>query len=337
MKITFFPALSLTLTLLAGRTHGQQCKTQHTTCLDCVSDAACGSWYNVGGGGSCYNRCIIADAPCYKTRPTSTSSDTPAKVCDRADADKANTALCTAKKDCASCTATSLTDGNGNCAWFPGRGWCDKPGCNMKECGDTDSTKCPAPTEVEVEVEVVNEGCESKGDCLGCLSDPACGSWYPGNGCHNRCLIADISCYRPNPDKTPEQVCKKADTDMANKKLCSAKSDCGSCTSTPLSDGSGNCAWFSKMANNQFCGPPGCTMIGCGDTDPANCPAKGDFKLISLNEDDGFCVGIAGGTPMPGKILKLVECDENDDSMLWNMDGRGRFRTKGQYNGMSLW
>ena len=62
-----------------------------------------------------------------------------------------------------------------------------------------------------------------------------------------------------------------------------------------------------------------------------------DFKLISLIEDKNLCVGIAGGKPMPGKILKLFECDKNNNSMLWRMDGRRRIRTKEQYNGASLW
>lgn len=58
--------------------------------------------------------------------------------------------------------------------------------------------------------------------------------------------------------------------------------------------------------------------------------ARHDFKLISLDEEKNLCVGIAGGKPMPGKILKLFECDKNNNSMLWRMDGRRRIRTKEQ-------
>ena len=182
-------------------------------------------------------------------------------------------------------------------------------------------------------------------DCLGCLNDPECGSYYGDNSCYNGCVIADIPCYRTTAAEgstTPEQVCARYDKNKANAAKCSAApQDCSSCTSTPLSDGNGNCAWFGRVPGREYCGRPGCTMMGCGDSDPANCPATqpeaDGFKLIRLGEDDSLCVGIAGGTPMPGKILKLADCDESNDNMRWKMDARGRIRTKTLYNGASLW
>ena len=344
MKIASRPAHLLTLTLLASSAHlcnGQGIKKcQHNDCLGCLNDPECGSYY---GNNGCYNGCVIADIPCYRTT-TAEGSTTPAQVCATYDKNKADAARCSAApQDCSSCTSTPLSDGNGNCAWFgriPGKGYCGRPGCTMMGCGDTDPNKCPAPPKEE-NSSTEEKDCSSYDDCLECLGDSECGSWYQGKGCYNRCIIADIPCYKSNAEQTPAQTCAKANADSENNMICSAKKTCGSCTATPLSDGSGNCAWFGRVAGREYCGRPGCTMMGCGDSDPANCPATQPeaegFKLIRLGEDDSLCVGIAGGTPMPGKILKLADCDESNDNMRWKMDARGRIRTKTQYNGANLW
>ena len=345
MKFLSCRAVLLTLTLLISSTHrchGQGIKRcDYDDCLGCLNDPECGSYY---GNNSCYNGCVIADIPCYRTTAAE-GSTTPAQVCARYDKNKADAAICSAApQDCSSCTSTPLSDGNDNCAWFgriPDKGYCGRPGCTMMGCGDTDPNKCPPGPEQENGV-IVEKDCSSYSDCLGCLGDSDCGSWYQGKGCYDRCIIADIPCYKPNAEQTPAQVCDRADNDTENNKICSAKTDCGSCTATPLSDGSGKCAWFGRVAGREYCGRPGCTMMGCGDSDPANCPAveppaADGFKLISLGEDDSLCVGIAGGAPMPGKILKLAECDDSNDNMRWKMDARGRIRTKVQYNGASLW
>ena len=116
--------------------------------------------------------------------------------------------------------------------------------------------------------------------CVSCLSDPSCGAFYPNAGCFDRCIIADIACYRtsPQPDGTPEEVCARAAQDEADAALCAVPQDCADCTSTQLSGGRGNCAWFGSMMGGGgegegFCGKPGCTMVGCGESDPNNCPA----------------------------------------------------------------
>ena len=110
--------------------------------------------------------------------------------------------------------------------------------------------------------------------CLGCLTDPSCGSWYnSGLGCYDTCAVADASCYNTvfNADKTPEELCGIAKSDETNERNCAAQVNCGGCTATPLADGSTNCAWFQ---DGGYCAPPGCNMMGeCGDTDPAGCPA----------------------------------------------------------------
>ena len=204
----------------------------------------------------------------------------------------------------------------------------------------------------------ITECPQHDGSCLDCLRDPFCGSWYDGAGCFGSCVIADIPCYSKGPSitnpETAEEVCARADKARADAAICSAATDCGTCTATPLSDGNGNCAWFSRIAGREFCGKPGCGRTGCGDTDPNKCPAPpkeensgaaensgstGDdeFKLLSLDEDSSLCVGIAGGTPIPGKILKLADCDESNDNLRWKMDGKRRFKTKVQYDDEDLW
>eukprot|EP00563_Minutocellus_polymorphus_P013048 CAMPEP_0181066890 /NCGR_PEP_ID=MMETSP1070-20121207/25577_1 /TAXON_ID=265543 /ORGANISM="Minutocellus polymorphus, Strain NH13" /LENGTH=402 /DNA_ID=CAMNT_0023147505 /DNA_START=36 /DNA_END=1244 /DNA_ORIENTATION=+ len=305
--------------------------SSYSDCLGCLGDPACGSWYP---GIGCYGSCMISDTSCYK----SAAGQTPGQVCARADTDEADNAICSnAKLDsCASCTATPLSVGNDNCAWFGD--YCGRPGCTMMGCGNADPMNCPA--NANEEFVVVEKDCSSYSDCLGCLGDPACGSWYPGIGCYGSCMISDTSCYKSAAGQTPGQVCARADTDEADNAICSnAKLDsCASCTATPLSVGNDNCAWFGD-----YCGRPGCIMMGmnCGNADPMKCPAveppaEDGFKLISLSEDDSLCVGIAGGKPMPKKILKLAKCDENNTNLMWKMDGRGRIMTKEKYNGVSL-
>ena len=298
MRISPSSSTSLTLTLfvasgvLVDRCHGQKCP-QHTTCLDCLRDPYCGSWYD---GAGCYDHCIIADIPCYFSSPSITSTETPANVCARADKDRADATICAAvPQDCASCTATPLSDGNGNCAWFgrvQGQEYCGKPGCTMMGCGNADPAKCPAPPTPTPKTPEDNDNrvdvdCSSYSDCRGCLNDPACGSWYQGKGCFDRCIIADIPCYKSNNNangrttSSAQEVCARADTDEANQNICKQKTDCGSCTSTSLSDGSGTCAWFGRAKGLEHCGKPGCTRMGCGESDAAKCPA-----VYNANEEE---------------------------------------------------
>lgn len=62
-----------------------------------------------------------------------------------------------------------------------------------------------------------------------------------------------------------------------------------------------------------------------------------DYELIILNEDDDLCVGVSGGKAKEGKYLKLVDCDEDDDEMLWKKDSRGRIKAKEEDDGDNLW
>ena len=108
--------------------------------------------------------------------------------------------------------------------------------------------------------------------CRGCLTDPACGSWYhSGLGCYDTCAVADASCYSTafNPDKTPEELCDIAETDETNAQRCGLQVNCGGCTYTKLVDGETNCAWFREGG---YCAPPGCFEGECGDSDPDSCP-----------------------------------------------------------------
>jgi len=331
MKISLSSALALVLLADSpSRSAGQSCP-QHTTCGDCLADSDCGSWYD---GPGCYNRCIIADIACYNTKAGGTATE----VCARADTTKANKAICSGQTDCAGCTSTALSgDDGGTCAWHTSAKsddqYCGPPGCTMMGCGDADPSNCPAGATAEEagsEADAEDVPCPKHTTCDACLADPACGSkgslggsWYNGSGCYDRCIIADIPCYRAGiaTDSTPDQVCAQAAADEANDAICSAQKDCAGCTSTELSgDEGGTCAWFSRISSNQFCGKPGCTMVGCGDADPSNCPAgagpagaeapaddspKGDFKLVMLEEDNNLCVSISSGRK---KNLKLAEC-----------------------------
>jgi len=145
--------------------------------------------------------------------------------------------------------------------------------------------------------------CQSLDTCMDCLTYAFCGSWYNGGGgCQAGCVVSDSGpCYTLGPSitspETAAQVCARAD---------------GPTNPPPTNPPPTN--------------PPPTVQVQ-GD----------DFKLVRLSKDSTFCVGIAGGEPMPGQILKLAECDGDDGNMLWKMDGKGRFRAKEQYNDMNLW
>lgn len=328
MKISPSRSLSLTILVAGGvlvdRCHGQKCP-QYGTCLDCLRDPHCGSWYE---GAGCYSRCMIADIPCYFANPSITSPEAPAHACARADKDRADADACAAApKNCAGCTATRLPGGDGNCAWFDrvkGREYCGKPGCTMMGCGDADPKNCPVeptptvPTpspEEDNDNRVDDADCSSYGDCLGCLSDPACGSWYQGRGCFDRCIIADIPCYRSRTSSSSaQQVCARADAGEANENLCKQKSDCASCTSTALTGGSGTCAWYGRVQGREHCGKPGCTMMGCGESDPAKCPAN-----VNANEEESESVsGEKNCTSLHGDCLG---CLDDPDCGSWAPGG----------------
>ena len=160
----------------------------YITCLGCLTDASCGSWYN--GGLGCYDSCAVADASCYNT--VFNADKTPEELCDVAKADETNERNCAAAMDCGGCTATPLADGTNTCAWFEDGGYCAPPGCDMMgECGDPDPTSCPGytpPTPAPVD-------CGSLTTCGDCLNAEGCDAWSVGQ-CFPSCMEApqDVAC-----------------------------------------------------------------------------------------------------------------------------------------------
>ena len=157
----------------------------------------------------------------------------------------------------------------------------------------------PAPTVAVVPTvpEESRADCGGYETCRGCLSDSRCTSWYnnggagPGGGCFaDNCPLPDGACYNTvfNPTQTPAMLCDAAARDEANKVRCAAQTTCADCAYMTLPDGSGRtCAWYDGGgvvrpwddggggggSGGGYCGPPGCDGTGCGDPDPANCPA----------------------------------------------------------------
>ena len=197
-------------------------------------------------------------------------------------------------------------------------------------CGEADPTKCPAPAPPsppeDNDNRVDDADCSSYSDCNGCLSDPACGSWYQGKGCFNRCIIADISCYNNNKynrafgqttASSAQEVCARADTDEADQNICKAKSDCASCTSTSLSDGTGNCAWFGRVKGLEHCGKPGCSRMGCGETDSGKCPATIDNAANEGEEMES----VPGAKNCTTLHIDCVGCLDDPDCGHWLQGG----------------
>lgn len=239
MKITPSPAISLTFSLLASVAslchgekpeepqHGPRLCPTRTSCLDCLRDPFCGSWNNAGGCGA---GCASPDGSrCYQLSPSISISsygndETKEDICARADMDKANDEICSKATDCGSCTGTTLSNGVGSCAWYKEGGYCGRPGCALspvRECGDT---TCPAPKveenndieedsvppAEEANVVIEKKDCSSHKNCLGCMNDPACGSWSLGNGCSADCMVNDMSCYKREGNEFASTACMRA-------------------------------------------------------------------------------------------------------------------------------
>jgi len=123
-----------------------------TTCDECLGlDCA----WAVGG---CLPTCdYIADAPCYSFEYF---NGTAAGICAVVAADEADSALCSARFSCETCTETLKSDGVSPCEWYAdsqgfsycGTGGCDQTGlCGSLTCDgtmDPVDSMVPAPSAV---------------------------------------------------------------------------------------------------------------------------------------------------------------------------------------------
>jgi uncharacterized protein YodC (DUF2158 family) len=234
---------------------GSQICDQNDGSINCGNSTNCGDCLGTGCAwiaGSCLESCyIIADAACYS--PEMFPGNTSAEICKIASDDQADSVLCDVQTGCGTCTSSVLSDGSSTCLWYiiGGDGFCCGGGspCGLLGLG---SSTCD---------------CENATACDDCLVS-GCG-WIAGSCLESCDLIADTACFSSEyfPGNTSAEICEIASRDQADSSLCAAQTDCGTCTSSVLSDGSTTCQWFAidGESGGVCCGGgSGCDLAGTG-------------------------------------------------------------------------
>lgn len=241
--------------------------TSQRTCDDCTntlkSDGNSCQWYaEAGDFGACFGGGEGPFGPGVLTCPTEEDDDTetevPSPVTNAPTAasllDQAN---CEVQTDCESCSSTAIMDGSSNCFWYADSMTCSNVNCQGGVCG---------VSECEASAESICQAAAS--DCETCIG--ASCAWFPLGACAPSCadLPADSDCY--STESTPGNamaICLTAQTNVANRELCFAIMDCGTCTTTMKSDDK-PCEWYKDEATGvEWCQTGGCDMNGiCGST-----------------------------------------------------------------------
>lgn len=97
-------------------------------------------------------------------------------------------------------------------------------------------------------------------DCNACLQ-AGCSMVTDDLGGSRECLqscelVADTACWdlKYQPELTAAEMCENADQVAADETICAQEglTDCGSCTSTLLSDGESTCDWYYWVAADEY-------------------------------------------------------------------------------------
>jgi len=217
-----------------------------TSCEECLSGEAV-DFFNTGSppkescgwipGYGCIANChMIADVECYaNTTRLGALEDgvdnSVEAICGVVADNVADSALCSQQNDCASCTTTTLLDGESTCHWFATdelglKGFCGRDHCTMIGCGETTCTAAPEnamsgvaagaapspPSDIGAAAPpppaddnvatvglVVSGTCETRsascGECLGPNPDgsPSACAWVPAMG-EDASPCVDFSC-----------------------------------------------------------------------------------------------------------------------------------------------
>jgi hypothetical protein len=250
------------------------------SCNECLETEGCGFWQSIG----CASECAVEDISCFTV-----SDDEPVDdVCQVAENELADTALCMEQSGCDDCVATTLSDGISTCQWFPEVEAC-VAGCGMQGCGETtcavedddgdeddedkdnvtESTVPPSSFNNSSETPPASDDdddCDEWTICGDCVRTERCVWQQVGGGgsCAAECLNDNATCWSWEPffEAIIEVVCQSAVNYEAEAILCSNKKSCGDCVATKLSNGTSTCQWFDE---GQYCGNA-CNMNGCGVT-----------------------------------------------------------------------
>jgi hypothetical protein len=144
-------------------------KCSGTSCSECLSNGC--AWTPVGNSGRCMASCsVLADASCYST----SSTDTPAQVCERVETNQADQQKCSAATEggCGACTSALQSDGATTCQWTEETQSCGTAGtCSMFGCG---KSTCPSSKVAKAESDPLEPPSDSSCSLGSCMQ-----SWDP--------------------------------------------------------------------------------------------------------------------------------------------------------------
>ena len=203
-----------------------------------------------------------------------------------------------------------------------------------RNCGDVDgnfdlSTNCPFSTlciasedsyankeicgHEEGSVKFCADNCSEHGsDCNACLSSNS-GCVFTIGECMSGCFVSDVSCYTASEPALAEEVCRGMDYDVANAAMCSEKTTCSECVSTPLwgrEEDNGNCMWHEGWGDGGFCMSE-CGMIGCGQSecfDPCSLVVCAPFGC-----DDPWCQKCEDGQQFDSSLGCCGGCIDGEE------------------------
>ena len=124
--------------------------------------------------------------------------------------------------------------------------------------------------------------CGNMTNCLSCLDNDNNCVWSAGS-CHNSCYeIADASCYSEGnfPEFEEIDICRMAEAEDINSKICDGVTGCEECTSTSMLDGN-TCTWHVAEHNSSitWCSSEECDMWdNCGSKTCAVSSASGGIR-----------------------------------------------------------
>ena len=110
--------------------------SRQKNCSSCLENKYCAHWT----AGQCHASCAVADTSCYTNDGIYTNLSVD-EICNKANNDSRDRAICNRMSDCTSCIESIKSDGE-KCMWFEEDGYCDVGCNNMSGCGSRNVVTC---------------------------------------------------------------------------------------------------------------------------------------------------------------------------------------------------
>jgi hypothetical protein len=314
-----------------------------TSVCDRLSASSCDTCIDSGCAwiGSCIESCSkIANVSCYDnmTFPNITNGT---DICDMAEPNANDTALCLEQETCSDCISAILSDSNQSCSWYSVENdpsasrcclSCDAPGTPTTTCSSTASndTNSDVPSDFPSDSPSESSACNAiAASCSICLNSGC--AWVAGNKCLESCNVTsnptciDFTTF-PNLTNVSE-ICSTAELSIDDSTLCLSQSTCTDCVSVQLSIPDRPCIWYAAGANASFgstcclgCDVPGVPTTTCNDTlfdpirkSPTQSPAPFDrnSNTSSICEESSLTCNqcLSAGCAYLGNQNCLESCD----------------------------